>query len=90
MFFFVTMKAQTEFPQYRKMVNGKSCYEILSEAHMIEYQILGTKALKHEVKATIMPERWAIRDVLECAANSWQVVTADEFSAFLSGLTIVG
>jgi hypothetical protein len=90
MFFFATMKVETEFPQYRKMVNGKSWYEVLSATHMVEYQVLGEKALKHEVKATIMPERWAIRDVLDCAGNSWVIVSHPEFEAFLSSVTVVG
>jgi hypothetical protein len=84
MFFFATMKAHFEFPQYRRLVNGKSWYFIHADDHMVEYQVLGSKLLEHEVKATIMPERWAIADVLQCANSSWEPASEMEFTAFLA------
>lgn len=84
MFFFVSMKAQFHFPQYRRMVNGKSWYVVEAEDYMKEYQVLGSRVLMHELKATIMPERWAIADVLTCENMSWEVVSKEDFQAFLA------
>ena len=55
-----------DFPQYRKLSNGKAFYVIESERSFTEYQLMGTKVWQHKVEATQYPEIIRIQDMLKC------------------------
>ncbi len=53
-----------DFPQYRKLSNGKAFYRIESERSFTEFQLMGTKVWQHKVEATQYPEIIRIQDML--------------------------
>jgi hypothetical protein len=72
-----------DFPQYRKMKNGKAFYRIVNNLYFTEVQLLGEKRLRHEVEAKQYPEKLRIMDMLSCA-EPFEVSTPDEFNAQLN------
>ena len=59
--------SEVEFPQYRKLENEKSHYEIRDNRHFIEKQIIGKQVFTIEIKAKQYPEILRIQDMLNCA-----------------------
>jgi len=45
---------------------------------MIEWQQLGKKFLRHELQASILPERLLITDLLECTSGHYEVISREE------------
>jgi hypothetical protein len=62
---------ETTFPIYREINGGASFYVIHSNERLTEYQRLGSRYLKHELHAKILPERLLISDMLENENNRW-------------------
>lgn len=54
-----------QFPQYRKLSNGKSLYRIDGERLFIELQKMGSRWWLHSVEAKQYPEMLRIMDMLE-------------------------
>ena len=54
------------FPQYRKLSNEKSHYEIRNERHFIEKQIIGKQVFTIVIDARKYPEILRIQDMLAC------------------------
>jgi hypothetical protein len=48
---------------------------------MIEWQQLGKKFLRHELHASILPERLLITDLLECTLGHYEVISHEELLA---------
>lgn len=71
------------YPQFRKNTTGKSYYQITSENHLLEWQRLGNNWLKHELHATILPEKNLISDLLHCTDNHYQVISENEYMSAL-------
>ena len=69
------------FPQYRKLANGKSYYKILDAGSMEEIQLIGDKYAIHNLKASILPERLLIQDMLDLQDGLYQIVEESEFIA---------
>ena len=55
-----------DFPQYRKLANEKSHYEIRDDRHFIEKQIIGKQVFTIEIEAKQYPEILRIQDMLNC------------------------
>ena len=70
---------QDRFPVYLKLSNEKSFYIVDSESHLIEYQRLGNKWLRHEVEAKILPERMLIHDLIDETNKTVERITITEF-----------
>lgn len=70
------------FPQFRKYPGGRSWFAIFSPNRFTEYQRMGERWLRHEVNASIHPDRMRIQDMLECEGGLWETVEADAFEAF--------
>ena len=68
-----------EFPQYRKLINGKSYYAIHSGDHMTEYAQLGRSWQRYDIVARILPERNLIADLLSCHEGAYLPITQEEF-----------
>jgi hypothetical protein len=68
----------TDFPQYRKLSNGKSFYKINSTAHFEECQIMASKVFYFEVYAVQYPEMLKINDLL-ATIEPYDSTTATEF-----------
>ena len=69
------------YPQFRKNTTGRSYYQITSELHIIEWQRLGTRMLRHEMNATILPERLLISDLLSCSEGHYERISKSEFNS---------
>jgi hypothetical protein len=54
-----------QFPQYRKLPNGKSLYRIDSERLFVELQKIGSSWWLHNVEAKQYPEILRIMDMLQ-------------------------
>ena len=48
---------------------------------MIEWQQLGKKFLRHELQASILPERLLIADLLECTSGHYEAISHEELLA---------
>ena len=59
------MDKNTDFPQYRKLSNGKTFYKILDDRNFEEIQQMGSKFIKHKIVAEQYPEILRIKDMLE-------------------------
>jgi hypothetical protein len=71
------------FPQYRRLSNGKSYYEILSESEMREISLSGRRWTEYTVIAKILPERLLLSDLLEQRYAHYELITEKEFYDFL-------
>ncbi|MEN9988684.1 MAG: hypothetical protein RLZZ585_1723 [Bacteroidota bacterium] len=55
-----------DFPQYRKLANEKSHYEIRDDRHFVEKQLIGKQVFIIEIEAKQYPEILRIQDMLHC------------------------
>jgi len=55
-----------DFPQYRKLENEKSHYEIRGDRHFTEKQLIGKQVFIIEIEAKQYPEILRIQDMLDC------------------------
>jgi hypothetical protein len=46
---------------------------------MIEWQQLGSRMIRHELNASILPERLLIADLLDCRDGHYEIITHHEF-----------
>lgn len=67
------------FPQFRKNITGTSFYQITSEVHLVEWQRLGSRMIRHEMNASILPERLLIADLLSCNTGHYERMSELEF-----------
>jgi hypothetical protein len=58
--------SKVDFPQYRKLENEKSHYEIRDERHFVEKQLIGKQVFIIEIEAKQYPEILRIQDMLDC------------------------
>lgn len=72
----------TLFPQYRKLSNEKSFYEILSDKEFIEIQVIGTRSVVHKVIANQYPEMLKVMDIL-AAKMPYVVSDKNEFNSHM-------
>ena len=72
-----------DFPQYRKYKNAKSYFKINSAEEFEEYQLQFGKIVKHKFKASILPDRNYISDMLYNYKAHWENIHQAEFELFL-------
>jgi hypothetical protein len=72
------------FPQYRKLLNEKSFYEILSDKEFIEIQLIGSRSVVHKVVANQYPEMLRIMDML-AAEEPYVFSNQNEFMSHTKG-----
>jgi hypothetical protein len=77
------MYKNTDFPQYRKLSNGKSYYKILNDRTFEELVIFGSKCLFYTTHAEKYPEILRIMDMLNCEVP-FELVTSDEYDSILN------
>lgn len=68
-----------DFPQYRKLSNGRSFYEILSDRDFNELQIVGTRVFYYEHRTDKYPEILRIREMLDLSLAGIQLSEKQEF-----------
>jgi hypothetical protein len=68
----------TDFPQYRKMINGKAYYKIINNRSFQEIQLIGSKMRLQEIVANQYPEMLRIMDML-AKESPFVEINASEF-----------
>ena len=53
-----------EFPQFRKLKNGRSYYQITAPNAFIEMQLVGSKWFKYEFEVSQFPDLLRIQEML--------------------------
>jgi hypothetical protein len=75
------MDKNTDFPQFRKLSNGKTFYRITDEMTFEEIQLMGAKCLKYRIIATQYPEKLKIMDML-AVQEPYELSTKEEFENY--------
>lgn len=70
------------FPQYRRLVNGRIYYRIEAADQLTEVGVMGGKWWQNELIARILPERLTITDLLEARPGHAEVISAGDFETF--------
>ena len=73
---------KTDFPQYRLLANGKTCYKITNAHEFEEIQRVGRKFNYFRMVATQYPEMVRIQEMLEAPAEIYTKVGAEEWISF--------
>lgn len=68
------------WPQYRRMVDGRHYYKVLSPGHFQEIQGVGSHWVMHEVVATAYPEMLRVQEMLQCLEGRYVRVNESEWS----------
>lgn len=68
----------TDFPQYRKMINGKAYYKIINNRSFQEVQLIGSKKRLQEIEAKQYPEMLRIMDML-AGEGPFVIINESEF-----------
>lgn len=66
-----------DFPQYRRLFNGKSYYKITSNNEFIELQQVGEKWFRYEIKAAQYFEILRLNDMLATSELYFSVAAED-------------
>lgn len=73
-----------KFPIFRRYKNHKSYFKIISQSEFTEYKEFGGKLEKHKIKASILPDRNYIQDMISDFENHWEIIDEQQFEAFLA------
>jgi len=71
-----------DFPQYRKLFNGKAFYRITGDRHFDEIQLVGSRKMNYSFVAEKYPEIIRIQDMINLA-EGYLECTAEEFELLL-------
>ena len=72
--------SEFDFPQYRKLANEKSFYEIVDERHFTEKQRIGKQVFTISIEANQYPEIIRIQDMLNCT-EGFEFSTKEAFDS---------
>ena len=70
------------FPVYRKYPHNRTYFKIYSETEFEEIQLIGKYYQIKLNKATILPDRNFIYDMLHDYQNNWIEISAEEYVQF--------
>ncbi len=76
------MNKDIDFPQYRKLSNGKAFYRITSERSFDELQILGSKVLLYSFQVDKYPEFVRIQQMLQ-KEGDYEPLSPNDFESLL-------
>lgn len=71
-----------EYPQYRRLSNGKSMYEIIDDRHFNEKQRVGSKIYTYSFVEEQYPEIVKIKDMIECYEDLYEIVYEKDWLIF--------
>ncbi|MEO6902789.1 MAG: hypothetical protein ABI315_06505 [Bacteroidia bacterium] len=74
------MNKTIKYPQYRKYLNNKSFYKIISEIKWEELVVLGNTVTKHQFIVKILPDRNYIYDLTFDYQNHWVKIEEEEYT----------
>lgn len=70
----------TKFPLFRKYANGNTYFKIISTDTFEELKIMGNYYSLKNYKATILPDRNYIIDLIKNKGNHWVIIDEMEFN----------
>lgn len=70
------------YPQYRRLVNGKVYYKIIEANVMEEIGTMGEKWWRNRLEAKILPERLMISDMVDGTNTGVEAIDEAEYLAF--------
>lgn len=71
--------SEIKFPLYRKYVNNLAFFKVLSFQEFIEYRSIGSKYSIHQLKASILPDRNYIIDLIENQEKNYLEISEKEY-----------
>jgi hypothetical protein len=77
------MNKNIDFPQYRKYLNGKGYFKIISDKEWEEIQIIGRKVILNRYTARIFPDKNFLFDLTFDYKNNWVEINENEYNALL-------
>ena len=75
------MNSSIIFPLFRKYPNDKSYFKILSDQEFIEYTLVGQYYSVNVIKASILPDRNYLMDLIENTDKNYLVISEEEFES---------
>lgn len=72
-----------KFPLFRKYEHGNTYFKIISADSFEELKIMGNNYSLKYYKATILPDRNYISDLIKNEGNHWKIIDEREFNEAL-------
>ena len=73
------MDSSITYPQYRKYLNGKAYFKIISATEWEEIQVFGSNYILHAFTVKIMPDRNYIYDMTFDYKKNWEAIEENEY-----------
>jgi len=73
------MQKTITFPQFRKYINERTYFKIISKDEWEEIQMIGNKFSIHQFKAAILPDRNYIYDLTFDYKKNWIKINEAEY-----------
>ncbi|MEO8068921.1 MAG: hypothetical protein ABI599_14585 [Flavobacteriales bacterium] len=71
------------YPIYRKLIHGRSFYRIDAADRFMEVQLMGSRAIVHEVIAHTYPEKLRMHEMVSLTGGHYAETDAAAFNAAL-------
>ncbi len=82
------MNDEVTYPQYRKYLNEKVFFQIISNNEWEEIQIVGSNYLQHRFTVKIMPDRNLLYDMTFNYERNWVKIDAHEYEKIKSNVKL--
>ena len=76
---FNKLQSKMQFPIYRKYKNNKHFFKIINNEEFEELSFIGKKLIITQLKATILPDRNFISDLIRDVGNTSEICTEEEY-----------
>ncbi|MCX6296654.1 MAG: hypothetical protein NTX97_11425 [Bacteroidetes bacterium] len=70
------------YPQFRKYLNNRSYFKIISDKEWEEIQIIGSKNVLHRYIVNIMPDRNFLHDMTFDYKENWVAIGEEEYNLY--------
>jgi hypothetical protein len=77
------MENNVSYPQYRKYLNNKAYFKIISDKEWEEKQLMGSKVIINRFKVNIMPDRNYLYDMTFDYQNNWMKIDQTEYDSIV-------
>ena len=81
---FTKLQSKMQFPIYRKYKNNKHFFKIINAEELEELSFIGKKLVINHLKATILPDRNFISDLIHDLGNTSELCTEEEYQNHLT------
>ena len=77
-----------EFPLYRKYPNNRSYFKVFSAQEWVELRVEpGRNVVKYDFKATTLPDRNFLNDMMAAQKAHWVEISENEFNKVAKEVT---